>query len=161
MRIRRLDLTAFGPFTDVSLDFSGGAPGGLHVVYGPNEAGKSSARRAVRDLLFGFEARTPDRHLHDYDALRIGALLEVGEETFFVERRKARKGSLRDARGEVLDDAILERLLRGLDRGGYTRAFGLGHEELEAGGEEMRRNDSRSSSAKRRSLPDDSFRRRH
>jgi uncharacterized protein YhaN len=142
MRIRRLDLTAFGPFTDVSLDFSGGAPGGLHVVYGSNEAGKSSARRALRDLLFGFEARTPDNHVHAYDALRIGAELELGEGTLYVERRKARKGSLRDARGDILDEAVLERVLRGLDRGGYTRTFGLGHEELAAGGEEMLRGEA-------------------
>jgi uncharacterized protein YhaN len=142
MRIRRLDLTAFGPFTDVSLDFSGGAPGGLHVVYGPNEAGKSSARRALRDLLFGFEARTADNHVHPYDALRVGAELELEDGTLYVERRKARKGSLRDARGEILDEAVLERVLRGLDRGGYTRTFGLGHEELAAGGEEMLRGEA-------------------
>jgi uncharacterized protein YhaN len=142
MRIRRLDLLAFGPFTDVSLDFSGGAPGGLHIVYGSNEAGKSSARRALRDLLFGFEARTPDNHLHAYDALRIGAELEFGDGHLYVERRKARKGSLRDARGEILDDGVLERVLRGLDRGGYTRTFGLGHEELAAGGEEMLRGEA-------------------
>jgi uncharacterized protein YhaN len=142
MRIRRLDLTAFGPFTDVSLDFSGGAPGGLHVVYGPNEAGKSSARRALRDLLFGFEARTADNHLHPYDALRVGAELELADGTLYVERRKARKGSLRNARGETLDEAVLERVLRGLDRSGYTRTFGLGHEELAAGGEEMLRGES-------------------
>jgi uncharacterized protein YhaN len=142
MRIRRLDLLAFGPFTDVSLDFSGGAPGGLHVVYGPNEAGKSSARRALRDLLFGFEARTPDNHVHAYDALRVGAELELGEGTLYVERRKARKGSLRDARGEILDEGVLERVLRGLDRAGYTRTFGLGHEELAAGGEEMLRGEA-------------------
>jgi uncharacterized protein YhaN len=142
MRIRRLELTAFGPFTDLSLDFSGGAPGGLHVIYGPNEAGKSSARRALRDLLFGFEARTPDNHLHPYDALRIGAELELGDGTIYVERRKARKNSLRDARGEPVDEVVLERVLRGLDRAGYTRTFGLGHEELQAGGEEMLRGEA-------------------
>lgn len=142
MRIRRLDLTAFGPFTDLCLDFSGGAPGGLHVVYGPNEAGKSSARRALRDLLFGFEARTPDNHLHSYEALRVGAELELADGVLYVERRKARKGSLRNARGEILEEAVLERVLRGLDRGGYTRTFGLGHEELAAGGEEMLRGEA-------------------
>ncbi len=142
MRIRRLDLKAFGPFTDLSLDFSAGASGGFHVIYGPNEAGKSSARRALRDLLFGFEARTTDNHLHAYDALRVGALLELGDGTLYVERRKSRKGSLRDARGEVVDEAVLERALRGLDRAGFTRTFGLGHEELQAGGEEMLRGEA-------------------
>ena len=42
MKILELALAAFGPFTDLVLDLSGGHEG-LHLVYGPNEAGKSSA----------------------------------------------------------------------------------------------------------------------
>ena len=60
MRFQRLDFSAFGPFSKLSLDLSGGAPGGFHIVFGPNEAGKSSALRGVHDLLFGFPERTPD-----------------------------------------------------------------------------------------------------
>ena len=37
MRFLKLDLLAWGPFTDVSLDLSGGNQG-LHVVYGPSHA---------------------------------------------------------------------------------------------------------------------------
>ena len=44
MKIRKLFLKAFGPFTDSTLDFSG--PANVHLIYGPNEAGKSSALRA-------------------------------------------------------------------------------------------------------------------
>ncbi len=142
MRIARLELRAFGPFTGVTLDLSAGAPGGLHVIYGPNEAGKSSARRALADLLFGFEQRTGDAHRHRYEALRIAAVLTGPEGELFVERRKARKGSLRDAAGEVLDDALLERLLGGVDRATFARTFGLGHEELRTGGEEMLRGEA-------------------
>ena len=78
MRILRLDLAAFGPFTNVALDLCADAEDeraagpNLAVVYGPNEAGKSSALRAVRAALFGFDARTPDAHKHPYDALRVG-----------------------------------------------------------------------------------------
>ena len=39
MRIRKLHLRAFGPFTDRVLDF-GEAAQGLVLVHGPNEAGK-------------------------------------------------------------------------------------------------------------------------
>ena len=45
MKILELALHAFGPFTDVVLDLSAGQEG-LHLIYGPNEAGKSSALRA-------------------------------------------------------------------------------------------------------------------
>ncbi len=45
MRVDRLRLIAYGPFTGRELDLSSGAQG-LHVIFGPNEAGKSSALRA-------------------------------------------------------------------------------------------------------------------
>src|SRR5690606_28534640 len=51
VRFQRLHLRAFGPFTNEVLDLSGGAPGGLHVIYGPNEAGKSTSLRAVTGFL--------------------------------------------------------------------------------------------------------------
>ncbi len=45
MRLRRLDLTRYGKFTDASIEFGeriAGQPD-LHILYGPNEAGKSTA----------------------------------------------------------------------------------------------------------------------
>ena len=44
MRIDALRLIAYGPFSDVNLDLSKGREG-CHLVYGLNEAGKSSALR--------------------------------------------------------------------------------------------------------------------
>jgi uncharacterized protein YhaN len=142
MRLARLDLKAFGSFTDVSLDFSSGAPGGLHVVYGANEAGKSTALRAVRDLLYGFEHRTRDGYLHSSEELRIGGLLEGAEGELYVQRVKRRKDSLLDAEGAPLDEARLKRLLGGIDRDTFTQSFGLGHAELEAQGERLLRGES-------------------
>ena len=52
MRIVELNLKAFGPFTDMNLDLSGGAEG-LHIIYGPNEAGKSAANLASSGPLGG------------------------------------------------------------------------------------------------------------
>ena len=49
MRIDELNLAAFGPFTDRLLAFG---ETGLHIVYGPNEAGKSSALRGLKALLY-------------------------------------------------------------------------------------------------------------
>lgn len=48
MRISELNLVAFGPFTERILDFDGA---GLHIVFGPNEADKSSALRGLKALL--------------------------------------------------------------------------------------------------------------
>ncbi len=46
MKILKLNLFAFGPFTEVLIGFAEGKEG-LNIVYGPNEAGKSSALRAA------------------------------------------------------------------------------------------------------------------
>ena len=53
MRLKRLHLKAVGPFTDRTLEFDSKEPG-LHIIYGPNEAGKSSSLRALKALLYGF-----------------------------------------------------------------------------------------------------------
>ena len=48
MRIAKLDLLAYGPFRGLELDLS--APG-VHVVFGRNEAGKSTTLRAISGLV--------------------------------------------------------------------------------------------------------------
>ena len=138
MRIRRLDLRAFGPFTNVELDF-GAEPGRLHVVYGPNEAGKSSALRALRQFFFGIDQRTDDAFLHKYGDLRVGAVLEASDGARLeCVRRKAIRDSLRGADDNaVLDPALLGRLLGGLGRDLYEQMFGLNHQSLVAGGREL------------------------
>lgn len=62
MKIIELRLSAFGPFTNRVLDLSAGDQG-LHVIFGPNEAGKSSALRAIYALLYGIPAQTADAYL--------------------------------------------------------------------------------------------------
>ncbi|MGY4501164.1 uncharacterized protein YhaN [Bradyrhizobium sp. GM24.11] len=52
MRIRRLGLLRYGHFTDTDFQLPA-AQRDFHVVYGPNEAGKSTALSAIEDLLFG------------------------------------------------------------------------------------------------------------
>src|SRR5690606_18557355 len=111
MRLLELRLIAFGPFTDHAIDLS--APG-LHVIYGPNEAGKSTALRAITALLFGIDERTPDAYLHPYDKLRIGAALEHGGERLEVVRSKKRKHALTDPAGAPVDEARLRRFLGGV-----------------------------------------------
>ena len=59
MKINRLQLIAYGPFSGTTLDFSNHQVG-FHLMYGPNEAGKSTALRALRNVLFGIPVRTPD-----------------------------------------------------------------------------------------------------
>ncbi|MFZ5890377.1 MAG: AAA family ATPase [Myxococcota bacterium] len=138
MRIERLDLSAYGPFSEFSLDFGGVAR--LELVFGANEAGKSTALRAVRGLLFGIPEQTSDAHRHPASELAIEAYLSSGEgEPLFVRRRRKRKDSLRDRNDTPLPEDVLTRLLGGIDAAAFERLFAFDHERLAASAEEMLR----------------------
>jgi uncharacterized protein YhaN len=133
-----LKFAAFGPFTGLDLDLSGGAPGGFHLVFGANEAGKSSALRGVHGLLFGFPERTADDHVHPSRDLRIRARLASDTGALLdVQRLKKRKDSLRDAADAALEESALEAFLGGVDAQVFERLFGLDHERLRHAGEAL------------------------
>lgn len=136
MKIRRLDLIAFGPFDGTELDLS--APG-LQVVYGPNEAGKSTALRSIVGLLYGIPHRTGDAHRHRTTDLRIGAVIEHGDQVIDVVRRKGRTKTLLDRDDEPIDEAALLGALGGVPESLYRRMFGLDHRSLREGAEAMLR----------------------
>ena len=135
MKILELSLQAFGPFTDVILDFSGGREG-LHLVHGPNEAGKSSALRAMRQALFGIPMQSPDDFLHSYQKLRVGMRLRDGDgrELAFVRRKGAKNTLLADDGATPLPDSALAKVLGGVTEAEFSRRFALDHDELVAGG---------------------------
>jgi uncharacterized protein YhaN len=137
MRIRRLYLKAFGPFSNCELDFSSECPG-LHIVYGPNEAGKSSCLRALKAFFFGIPTRTGDSFLHPYDQLLVGGCLrrEDGRELTFY-RRKKKKADLFDQNDDPLDPALLSPFLQGLEPELFESLYGIDHEALVRGGQEI------------------------
>ena len=129
MRIDRLDLVRYGAFSDRTVDF-GPAPAegtpDLHVVFGPNEAGKSTLFAAWLDLLFGFEG---DGYAFDHgkSALEVRAALSLSS----GKRRIARAGAL----APPAEDAdALAAALGSLGRGDYATMFSLDTDELETGG---------------------------
>jgi uncharacterized protein YhaN len=139
MRLKRLDLTRYGMFTDHSIDFGERKEGkpDLHIVYGPNESGKSTALAAFLDLLFGIEPRSRFNFLHPYPAMKVGASLEFSAvaQTFF--RVKRPQNSLLDAREQPISEGIVLGELGGIDRESYRTMFSLDDETLEAGGESI------------------------
>ncbi len=135
MRIRRLDLTRFGLFTDVSLDLS--APG-THLVVGHNEAGKTTAMAAVEQLLYGIPVRTNHAFLHEMRDLRLGALLADDEgETLEIVRVKKQSNTLQGPGGDTIEEATLAKLLHDVAEEVFTSLFTIGHEEIVAGGEAL------------------------
>ena len=137
MEIVKLNLIAFGPFSDRQLDFSPPG-GGLHIVYGPNEAGKSSSLRGLNALLFGIPTRTNDNFLHENKNLRIGGTLRVqsGAELSII-RRKGNKNTLLSSDGEQLSDSVLNPFLHGISAEIFEMMFGIDHDSLAKGGKEI------------------------
>jgi len=138
MKILELRLIAHGPFTDMVIDLSDGNEG-LHIIYGPNEAGKSSALRALQNLLYGIPERSTDDFLHPYSKMRIGAAIQSskGDVLKFV-RRKGRSNTLRlEDDKTVIEESLLNRFLIGVDADLFVTMFGIDHTDLVRGGKEI------------------------
>lgn len=138
MRIDRLDLVRYGHFCGQTIDFPTRQPD-YYLIYGDNEAGKSTLLRGISALLFGVPVKTPDVHSCKGPELRIGATVSDGKNHFSFRRRKGTTGTLLNLlEGQIPDDA-LSPFLRELDRDRFEQFFGLNHERLREGGEELLR----------------------
>ena len=139
MKLMTLNLKAVGPFTDLVLDFSAGQEG-LHLIYGPNEAGKTSTLRAVSYLLFGFPHLSADNFIHPNEQLRVGGKLrrKSGEELDLLRRRGTRNTLRGLDDSSVIADLQLTRFLGDLKQETFETLFGINHERLTQAGEEIR-----------------------
>lgn len=136
MRIARLDLLRYGKFTDQSLSFPQAAQD-FHLVLGPNEAGKSTMRHAIQDLLFGIETRSRFNFLHAHSDMRLAARVGHADSTLDFVRTKARNKTLQTPTGSPLPDNVLVPYLGAVERGFFDQMFGLNHARLVQGGQEI------------------------
>ena len=139
MRLNRLDLTRYGKFTDEHIDFGSKEPGrpDLHIIYGPNEAGKSTALSAFLDLLFGIESRSRYGFLHPYATMRVGAMLELGGIARELVRIKKPQNSLLGSGDQPIGEQLILGELGAIDRDAYRAMFSLDDDTLEQGGESI------------------------
>lgn len=141
MRLNRLDLVRYGRFQDAALDFGAPPAAGpdVTVVYGANEAGKSTAFTAWLDFLFGFRGGTQYAFRFDRKDMLVGAVLETPDGVQALRRTAASAGSLTDANGHVISEQRLAGWLYGLDREAYRTRFSLNDTILREGGAEIAR----------------------
>ena len=140
MRFRRLDLIAYGLFTDHVIDLlqpDGTGQPDFHLIVGPNEAGKSTIRHAISDLLFGIETRTRFDFLHGKSEMRLGTMLENGDAQLEFHRLKRNKQPLRGLEDDLLPDDALAPYTGNADRTSFEREFCLDHARLAAGGQSI------------------------
>lgn len=146
MRIASLRLEQYGLYksrtldlTDVLNDSSTKGPG-LVVIHGPNEQGKSTCLAAIKDFLFGIPHTSAHGQVFGYDRMRIFATLQLANGQQATLQRKKGKGSsktLLNEDGTPADEAALASALATMTRQRFESLFGLDHESLRAGGQQL------------------------
>ena len=142
MRLRKLDLELFGGFTGRGFDFGARREvviPDFHVIYGPNEAGKTTLMEGYMRLLYGFPHREPYDFLHQRKNLRVSGLLDIDGTETAITRLPTRDPSLRDAHGQELPNRALQAHLSGLSEEDYRNLLCLDDLTIEKGGEEITR----------------------
>lgn len=133
MRIKELGLERYGHFENLKLALPP-AKVDFHIIFGPNEAGKSTTLAAVSDLLFGFPHRAEYDFRFDAKLLRIGAVLQNGEDQIACRRKRGAKGTLVDGKDQPIDEGPLLAMLRNETREGFRSGSSLDHLRMREGG---------------------------
>ncbi|TSC24122.1 AAA family ATPase [Corallococcus sp. Z5C101001] len=132
LRISRFQVDGFGHFRGYS-----GTPGpGLTLLYGPNEAGKSTLLAFLRGVLFGFEKRGhPERYEPDGALFGGEVWLDTASGPLVVHRhggKRASEGTLtvRAPEGQPLPETLLDQALADVPRELFFEVFAFRLDEL-------------------------------
>ncbi|MEY8881117.1 AAA family ATPase [Donghicola sp. XS_ASV15] len=138
MRLRQLTLERFGRFSGKIYDF-GAKPDGtdFHVIYGPNEAGKTTTMEGFLRLLYGYPLQDPYAFQHQRKNLSISGILDIEGNARHFTRLPLRSDGLTDANGIALPENAIKGLLNGLDEAEYRKLLCLDDETIEKGGDEI------------------------
>lgn len=139
MKIQKIHINRFGHFYESDLVFAGE---GLQVIYGPNEAGKTTLLEFLRGLLFDFPARTPYDFGGSADAIAGSATLKLKDGRIAeLRRRKGLKDKLGlslNGQSDPIDEAGWLRILDGADRELFRSVFAFGLADLSQGEESLK-----------------------
>ena len=135
MKITEIDIDRFRIWRSLLLRLN---PTGLNVIYGPNEAGKTTLMRFVRSILYGFEplSEEPAWHRPEDDIPWKGALrCEAAGRTWRVGRKAADKdrGSVRISGGpdDLNKSQQMSLLLSDTEEHIFSDVFAVGVRELQ------------------------------
>lgn len=139
MKFQSLKIDRFGSLADFELEFDTGAP--MQILFGPNEAGKSTFLALIRELLFGFPHHGSDYH-YSGTGRQIAAearLVMADPESTTLHFRREKGVNNKQVQGEAspsgekIDDASLLRRLGGVSKSFYENVFGFSLGELASG----------------------------
>lgn len=136
MRITGLRADGFGVFHGLEID---GLSEGLHVFYGPNEAGKTTLMQFVRSVLYGF---SPERRRYlppvyggrpggQLQLLTSEGRLEVSRHENVDEPARGDLVSVAYPDGTRQSEHVLKTILSGTDENVFNHVFCVGLRELQ------------------------------
>lgn len=133
MHIKQLEIKSFGNRSGLMLDdFSDG----VNVIYGPNEAGKTTIMEAVRAALLGFlDGRVSTRNRYELpdgqDRHIYLKLLTQNLQTWHLNRTEGKKGlQIIDENNNSIPESLLAEALHHADRDMYENVFAFSLKEL-------------------------------
>lgn len=136
MRFDSLTIEKYGVYGELRLKLHDSP--GLVVIYGPNEAGKSTCLSAISDFLFGIEHNSKYGQIFGYPQMRLEAALRLSNgQQLILRRRKGTGKTLTDIDGKAVDEAVLSSILGPTSRERFEALFGLGHKALRDGGDRL------------------------
>lgn len=134
MRFEALSLARFGHFA--ALDVAMPADRGLVVLFGPNEAGKTTLLDALRGALYGIE-KSAYAFKFGGDAMEVRArLVDRDGRAVDLVRKRAKKARLAATRaGEPLAEDVFAGYFGEIARAQFETVFGFTRKDLEEGAE--------------------------
>lgn len=138
MKLQTLEIENFGIFAHQHLELSTR----FQLIYGPNEAGKSTLLELVRQALFGFAHQNRYAFAAHMGEIAATATVELDDSRrAHIRRRKGRKNTVVgqfEPTGDPIDEQEWRRLLGDASLEVYRNVFGFSLEELQAGEQSLK-----------------------
>lgn len=136
MKIKKVHIDGFGKWHDQDFDFTANP----QIIYGPNEAGKTTLMAFLVSILFGFaDGRGKNRfaqYIPKTTSSYGGSLLvEINGHDYVIKRQRGRNGgkvSVTDSQGRQGGEQELKQLLGPMDRSLYQALFSFSQRDLTA-----------------------------
>jgi len=135
MRVAQLGLLRYGKFSDKQIELPR-SEHDFHVIVGPNEAGKSTVRTAITELLYGMPNVSGMAFVHQLQELCISATLQGKDWERSFKRGRGRT-PIADSSGVSHAEAWMQSVLEGVSKQTFLQMFSLDHTRLVEGGKSI------------------------
>ena len=140
MRLKEIDLKSYANFQNKVIDLKR-SDTDFHLIFGLNEAGKSTTKQSISDTLYGPKngPNTTAAYRVGSSRVRVGATLEHEGKELSIVRKTGNRNTLLDAQERPFPEGedVLHPFLNGINQEHFNRGFSVDYESLIEGGREM------------------------